>query len=121
MTSSRPFFRVSFLGLAAVAASASVMLAVAPARAADPSDPDTAPSVAVRTTGIDLSTEAGAQMLYQRIVGAAHNVCPQADSRDLVAYGAERACERAAIERAVEAAHSEKLVQVAASHPPRIG
>jgi UrcA family protein len=79
------------------------------------------PSVAVHTTGIDLGTDAGAEMLYQRIVGAAHSVCPRADSRDLAAYGAERACERAAIERAVEAVHSDKLVQVAASHPPRIG
>ena len=120
MSSSRPFFRASFLGLAAVAAGASVLLAVAPARAADPSDPDAVPSVAVHYSDVNVNTSSGAKIVYERIVLASHSVCPHANPGDLAAYSVEKSCERSAVDRAVEAVHSQQLALLA-SHSARIG
>jgi UrcA family protein len=120
MTSSRSLFRVSFLGLAALATAASMLVAVAPARAADPTDPDAVPAVAVHYSDVNVNTTAGAKVVYERIVLAAHSVCPQAAPGDLATYAVARSCQRAAIDRAVDEVHSEQLALVA-SHSAPIG
>jgi UrcA family protein len=120
MTSSRTLTRASFFTLAAVAAGVSMLIAIAPARAADPTDPDAVPSVAVHYSDVNVNTTAGAKVVYERIVIAAHSVCPHADPGDLATYSLARSCERAAVDRAVESVHSEQLALVA-SHSPPIG
>jgi UrcA family protein len=81
------------------------------------SDTDT-PQVTVRYGDLDLSTQAGAKALYSRISMGARQVCPSDDSRDLSRFTNARACQRAAIERAVRAVNSPHLAAAyaAATH-----
>ena len=81
------------------------------------SDAD-APKVTVRYGHLDLSTEAGAKSLYNRISMAARQVCPSDDARDLSRTTIARACQHAAIERAVRAVNSPHLAAAyaAATH-----
>ena len=81
----------------------------AQARAAGPEQP----SIVVRYGDLNLDTAAGAQALYRRIVGAAHQVCPEPRSRDLRSFAAARACRTEAIARAVRQVNSPRL---AAAH-----
>jgi len=71
------------------------------------------PSATVRYADLNLSTEAGAKALYQRIAYAAKQVCPVADIRDLSRLVVARACQQAAIAGAVSAVNSPLL---AANH-----
>jgi UrcA family protein len=77
------------------------------------------PSVVVSFSDLNLSTEQGTSALYHRIVAAARQVCPQADQRDLSAYTYSRACQEAAIARAVNDVHSSHLAAVHAAHSKR--
>ena len=75
------------------------------------------PSVTVRYADLNLSTEAGAKALYQRIAYAAKQVCPVADIRDLSRLVIARACQQAAIEGAVSSVNSPLL---AANHAAKM-
>ncbi len=71
------------------------------------------PSATVRYADLDLSTDAGAKTLYHRIAFVAKQVCPADDTRDLSRLTIARACQQAAIERAVRSINSPHL---AAAH-----
>jgi UrcA family protein len=77
-----------------------------------------APMTTVRYGDLNLSTDAGAKALYSRISMAARQVCPGVDSRELSQAAAARACQRAAIERAVHSVNSPHLAAAyaAATH-----
>jgi UrcA family protein len=60
------------------------------------------PSVEVSYSDLNLTTEAGVKSLQQRIVGAARQVCGTPGPRHLSAVAASRACQNAAISRAME-------------------
>lgn len=94
---------VAFTALAAFAGA--VGSAQAAAGASD------APTVKVRYSDLDLSTEQGSLALYGRIVAAAYQVCA-ADIRDLDAMAAARECRAQAIARAVRDVNSPKLASV---------
>ena len=76
---------------------------------------DSVPAVAVAYGDLDLSSEAGSAELYRRIVVAAHRVCPVDDLRQLSAFSAARACQAAAIARAVSGVDSPQLAAVYAA------
>jgi UrcA family protein len=77
------------------------------AHAAAPND--SVPSIVVNYSDLNLSTEVGTLALYRRIVAAARQVCPSADTRELQALALSRACQAAATERAVHDVNSPKL------------
>ena len=83
------------------------------ARAATPTD--SVPSVVVEYGDLDLSSEAGTLTLYRRIAGAARQVCPDADGRDLALLARIRACQAEAIARAVSDSHIPQLAALYAT------
>ncbi|HYL71295.1 MAG TPA: UrcA family protein [Candidatus Dormibacteraeota bacterium] len=68
---------------------------------------------------LNLTTAAGSQALYRRIVSAARKVCAPEDIRVLNEVMIAHACESAAVERAVREAHSSQLAAVHAAQPPQ--
>ena len=90
-----------------LAAAASLTQAAAPA--------GDVPSITVKFADLNLSTEEGTNRLYSRITTAARAVCERGDSRDLATFAARRACESAAIARAVSDVHSPRLAAVYAT------
>jgi UrcA family protein len=66
------------------------------------------PTVKVRYSDLNVRTEAGAQLLYQRIRGAAHFVCGQ-QGRSLEEKAQWNSCVREAISDAVTTVHSPLL------------
>ncbi len=94
---------LALLALGGLAVSAGI------AQAANPAD---LPTARVSFADLDLSTDAGARTLYRRIQGAARNVCPIVDIRDLARSIEARACRREAIDRAVLAVGSPRLAAV---------
>ena len=77
---------------------------------------DAPPSARVRFDDLDLSTEQGSRVLYQRISVAARLVCPDVYSRDLATVIAARHCEAQAIDRAVRTINSPQLALVHEAH-----
>ncbi len=71
-----------------------------------------APPVVVHYSDLDLSTTAGAEMLYKRIESAAEKVCPSADSQLLIQYRAGVRCRAAVVAQTVAGIHSPQLVAV---------
>ena len=96
------------LGLAATA----VLLAAT----AGAAHAQSASSVAVRYTALDLTTQQGADALYRRIQEAAAEVCPLVNPAELSRYVKAVQCRNQAIERAVESVHSPLLAAVSAAH-----
>jgi UrcA family protein len=99
---------VMFVGCI-LAAAASLTQAATPA--------SEVPSVTVKYADLNLSTDEGTNRLYSRITSAARAVCEREGSRDLATFAASRACESAAIARAVSEVHSARL---AAAYATRI-
>jgi len=87
--------------------------ALSAAHATIPSD--SAPSVAVKYSDLDLSTQEGALILYRRIAAAARTVCPDEDIRNLELFARSRACQAEAIARAVSDSHIPQLAAVYAA------
>lgn len=77
---------------------------------------DSPPSVTVRYGDLDLSTAAGADVLYRRISGAARQVCPDVYSRDMNTATAGKRCQATAIATAVQRLDNPQLALVHASH-----
>jgi len=76
-------------------------------------------AVTVRYDDLNLNTDQGNSVLYQRIVFAAEQVCGQPDIRELAASAAAKACKRDAIARAVNSVHSSRLAAIYTAHLPR--
>ncbi|HWG68622.1 MAG TPA: UrcA family protein [Steroidobacteraceae bacterium] len=90
------------------------LMAAGTASAADPAgDP---PSVVVRFSSDELTTDSGAHAVYRRLVAAAYKVCPQNDYSIWLSERV-RACRAQAIARAVAQINSPRLAaqQVTAS------
>jgi UrcA family protein len=68
-----------------------------------------APSVTVRFNDLNLSTEAGTQVLLHRLKYAARQVCGEVNPRELTRYTQIQACYRQAIGTAVNSIHNEHL------------
>ena len=77
-----------------------------------------APAVTVSYGDLNLSGDAGTQVLYQRIVKAAAQVCELADIRDLRQNAEAKACRARAIGQAVHEVNSPRLVAVYSAHQP---
>lgn len=71
------------------------------------------PTQAVRFEDLNLNTDAGVQVLYKRIQGAAHQVCGNVDGRDLAVARAHKACVDRAVADAVAAVNNQRMVAVA--------
>jgi UrcA family protein len=71
-----------------------------------------APTLAVTYKDLNLNSNAGIQILYRRIEGAANQVCGKVDARDLRAVSAKKACVEHAISNAVAAVNSPMLTMV---------
>jgi UrcA family protein len=70
------------------------------------------PQVHVNYSDLNVNSEAGAAVLYQRIRNAAEQVCGTFGVRDLGADAAAKACKVRAIGEAVAAVHSPALTQI---------
>jgi len=90
---------------AAVLISASVFATAAHAESASVATS----AITVRYTDLDLSSEQGAQALYQRIVAAANRLCSDPGVRDLRRAAAADFCAEQAIARAVAEVRSPRL------------
>jgi UrcA family protein len=72
------------------------------------------PARAVIYRDLNLNTEAGATVLYQRIHGAANQVCGNVEVRDLPGVRAHEACIEKAVSDAVAAVNNQRLTQTVA-------
>jgi UrcA family protein len=105
-----------FLGITLATLAATMIVGTASAAgAAD------APSVKVSYSDLNLTSDAGTQVLYSRIVSAARNVCfaRDVDNRDLGAVIASRSCVNTAIANAVSTIHSERLAALSSARSAR--
>ena len=73
-----------------------------------------APTKTVRYQDLNLNTDAGVQVLYKRIHGAANVVCGGYDAHDLVIARAHKACVDKAITDAVAAVNNQMLTKTVA-------
>lgn len=72
-----------------------------------------APVVRVSYVDLNLGTQAGAKVLYQRIRAAAERVCGDAESRQLEVAAAAKACMDQAIVTSIRAVNNEQLTRTA--------
>jgi UrcA family protein len=96
-----------------------LLAATAAARAGSPEEASgaaTTRTAAIRVNyrDLNLATDAGSLALLQRITAAAHKVCAVSDIRDLDGLAADKSCERAAVEQAVNQVHSAHLAALTA-------
>ena len=70
------------------------------------------PTLVVRFNDLNLSNPRDAQRLYQRIEGAAHEVCKIPQIRNLAMRSAQDACIRQAVTRAVEQVDSMQVTEI---------
>jgi UrcA family protein len=68
-----------------------------------------APAITVQFGDLNIHSQAGAQVLYHRILAAAAAVCPSGDIRDLDAYDAGLRCRARAVREAVRQVHSAEV------------
>lgn len=61
---------------------------------------------------LNLNSNAGIQVLYKRIQGAANQVCGKVDVRDLQGMSVQKACVERAISDAVATVNSQSLTRV---------
>lgn len=95
---------------------AGCLLAMASSMAQAGPRTDDVPSVTVKYSDLNLSTDEGARRLYARISGAARNVCPEPSLLDLKALASTEACQSAAIARAVREVRSPRLAALYSAH-----
>ncbi len=100
MTIGSKTLRVALLGAVSAAFSVSVLAQAVVA--------DAAPQVHVSYADLNVSTAAGAKVLYSRISSAASNVCP-ADAKELRSHQAHAACMEQVIGGAVRDANLPQL------------
>jgi UrcA family protein len=72
------------------------------------------PVKTVRYQDLNLNTDAGVQVLYKRIHGAANLVCGYVDGRDLVVARAHKACVERAVADAVATVNNQMLTKAVA-------
>lgn len=73
---------------------------------------DNLPKQVVTYKDLNLNSNAGTQVLYKRIQGAAKEVCGKVDVRNLQGMNARNACLERAISQAVAAVNSPMLTRV---------
>ena len=95
---------------------ASVAIAVGVAFFATGAQADEANAVTVRYSDLKPYTAAGAEMLYERIRAAAHQVCGEVDGRQLERAVAVKTCLDQAIENSVHSVNNAQLTKVAKEH-----
>ena len=100
--------RLRFAMAFAVLATCTAIGAVGSAHAAGAD----APTLTVRYSDLDLSTQQGALVLYGRIVAAAYRVCAADNMLDLNAMATARVCREEAIAKAVRNVNSTMLASV---------
>jgi len=72
------------------------------------------PARAVSYQDLNLNTEAGAKVRYERIHGAAEQVCGNVEIRDLPRVRAHDACVEKAVSDAVASVNNQRLTQTVA-------
>ena len=92
-----------------VLAALSATMLVGVTQAAAPGD--NFPRQAVTFKDLSLNSNAGIQVLYKRIQGAANQVCGDVDGRDLVVARAHEACVGRAVADAVAAVNNQMLTK----------
>jgi UrcA family protein len=105
-TGTKSTLRVTLVTLAAL--SAAMLAGVTQAAGSG----DALPKQAVTYKDLDLNSNAGVQMLYKRIQGAANQVCGDVDARDLRGMSARKACVEHAVSDAIGAVNSSRLTRV---------
>jgi UrcA family protein len=108
--------KLSYIRRSLAVAGAFAALTVATTSFAAAADVDSPPSVSVRYDDLDLSSAAGANVLYHRISVAARQVCPDLYSRDLEVVAVGERCYASAVSKAVAEVNNAHLAMVHASH-----
>jgi UrcA family protein len=72
-------------------------------------DSAVAKSVTIDTRGLDLSSQAGVELVYSRIRSASREACREAESRSAARVVEHRQCVRTAMDSGVMAANNEAL------------
>lgn len=98
--------------LRALVAVAAITCGFAATVEADAVEAGQAPQVHIKYADLDLNTTAGATVLYQRIRGAADQVCAAHQERDLGQVMRAKACANRAIAEAVAAVGNTHLTAV---------
>jgi UrcA family protein len=70
------------------------------------------PDVTVRYADLNISTQAGAEKLYERIRHAAAQVCPMAQLRPLAEHAAATRCRNEVVAQAVSSVRSSQLTAI---------
>jgi UrcA family protein len=78
--------------------------------------PESPPSVVVKYSDLNLSTEAGVHEVYRRIVRAARQVCPEMSFQDLGLQGKIAECRDQAVSRAIRQIDNPQLAALYAAH-----
>jgi UrcA family protein len=107
------------VGSRIAALAAGIVAAVAVGVSAAATSTADVPSIVVHYADLNIATEQGARALYRRISIASWRVCPNADLRDLQAFGQSRTCREQAIARAVRDVGTPLLAAVYADHLKR--
>jgi UrcA family protein len=108
--------KLSYVRRSLAVAGAFAALTVATTSIAAASSDDSPPSVSVRYDDLDLSSTAGANVLYHRISVAARQVCPDLYSRDLEVVAVADRCYASAVSKAVAEVNNPHLAMVHATH-----
>ena len=73
------------------------------------------PTIVVKFSELSLSTDAGVNALYHRILYAARQVCPNVSIRDLAGYQQVEQCRDQAVARAIRQIDNSQLAALYAS------
>jgi UrcA family protein len=111
MNTSQRYIAIATLALAASA--------FGPAAAVAADSDDTTIIQHVSYSDLDLTREAGAQTLYQRINSAAQRVCSPLNGRQLVEHMNQRGCVTSAVERAVRHVNEPMLTRYYLTRNPK--
>ena len=112
MFTRQTFRQLSLTGLALTAAAC-----LAPSAQANSAAASAVPTLKVSYRDLDPNSEAGAQLLYQRIRGAAQFVCGE-EGRSLDEQHAWNRCVHAAMSEAVQTVHSPQLSALDSAQGP---
>jgi UrcA family protein len=106
ITGAKNTMRMTLVALAAL--SATMLAGVTHAAASG----DNLPKQVVTYKDLNLNSNAGIQVLYKRIQGAANQVCGKVEMRELQGMSVNKACVERAISNAVAAVNSPMLTRV---------
>lgn len=110
---------INVLALLSGLAFACLSLGTAISQAADGAASQEFRTIVVQYEDLNIANPKGMQLLYQRIVAAANQVCDSGDHRSVQAFARDRHCKELSIAHAVEAVNRPELTALHAAKTRR--